>query len=164
MPTTSKKKSNPWVQQLASIKEFFDRSTRELSEEDSAFAPAPGMYTAAQQVAHAAQTVDWFLDGAFAKAGFSMDFEGLDKEVRKVSSLKKARLAWDKSIRRAQEIVAKKTAKQMEASLPPGPIMGGEPRSHVFSALADHTAHHRGALTVYQRLLKKIPAMPYMDM
>jgi hypothetical protein len=28
----------------------------------------------------------------------------------------------------------------------------------------DHTAHHRGALTVYSRLLGKVPKMPYADM
>jgi uncharacterized damage-inducible protein DinB len=25
----------------------------------------------------------------------------------------------------------------------------------------EHTAHHRGALTVYSRLLGKVPPMPY---
>ncbi len=29
---------------------------------------------------------------------------------------------------------------------------------------SSHTAHHRGALAVYARLLGKVPAMPYMDM
>ena len=48
--------------------------------------------------------------------------------------------------------------------LPPGPIMGGQPRLAIFGALTDHSAHHRGALTVYSRLLGKVPPMPYMDM
>ena len=38
-------------------REFFNRSTRELKEENSSFAPVPGTYTAAAQVAHVAQTV-----------------------------------------------------------------------------------------------------------
>jgi uncharacterized damage-inducible protein DinB len=41
--------------------------------------------------------------------------------------------------------------------------MGGLPRHSVVSALMDHTAHHRGALTVYARLLGKVSPMPYMD-
>ena len=41
--------------------------------------------------------------------------------------------------------------------------MGGLPRSAIFGAITDHTAHHRGALTVYARLLGKTPPMPYMD-
>ena len=50
------------------------------------------------------------------------------------------------------------------ALLPAGPIMGGDPRFVIFGALTDHTAHHRGALTVYARLLGKVPPMPYMEM
>ena len=42
--------------------------------------------------------------------------------------------------------------------------MGGQPRLAIFGALTDHTAHHRGALSVYTRLLGKVPPMPYMDM
>jgi hypothetical protein len=79
--------------QLTAMKEYFDRSTRVLEEADSGFAPREGMYTAAQLVAHVAQTVDWFVQGAFAPGGFEMDFERLDKEVRGVTSLASA-LAW----------------------------------------------------------------------
>jgi uncharacterized damage-inducible protein DinB len=42
--------------------------------------------------------------------------------------------------------------------------MGGVPRFAITNALTDHTAHHRGALTVYARLLGLVPPMPYMDM
>src|SRR5882724_3786952 len=79
------------LEQISSMKEFFNRSTRSLEEADSSFAPKPELFTAAQQVAHAAQTVDWFINGAFAPAGFNMDFEGLDKEIRAVTSLAVAR-------------------------------------------------------------------------
>jgi uncharacterized damage-inducible protein DinB len=41
--------------------------------------------------------------------------------------------------------------------------MGGLPKHAIWTAVLDHTAHHRGALTVYSRLLGKVPAMPYMD-
>jgi uncharacterized damage-inducible protein DinB len=40
--------------------------------------------------------------------------------------------------------------------------MGGLSRMAIFSAITDHTAHHRGALTVYARLNKLVPPMPYM--
>ena len=40
------------VADLRSTKEYFDRSTRCLTEEDSTFAPAEGTWTVAQQVAH----------------------------------------------------------------------------------------------------------------
>ena len=77
--------------QVAAMKEYFDRSTRALEEADSTFSPKDGMFTVAQQIAHAAQTVDWFFEGAFAEGGFSMDFENMDKEVRQVSSLAAAK-------------------------------------------------------------------------
>jgi uncharacterized damage-inducible protein DinB len=41
--------------------------------------------------------------------------------------------------------------------------MGGEPISSIVGAISDHTAHHRGALTVYSRLLGKTPLMPYVE-
>jgi len=37
----------------------------------------------------------------------------------------------------------------------------GAPRAAVVSGIADHTAHHRGALSVYARLIGKEPPMPY---
>jgi uncharacterized damage-inducible protein DinB len=33
----------------------------------------------------------------------------------------------------------------------------------IFRAITDHTAHHRGALTVYARTQGIVPPMPYMD-
>jgi|ERR1051326_460373 uncharacterized damage-inducible protein DinB len=150
--------------QLASIKEFFDRSTRALDEADSTFAPKDGMFTAAQQVAHAAQTVDWFIQGAFAAGGFDMDFEKLDKEVRKVTSLKAARGWMDKACAGAKAAIDAHSDAEWGAPLAPGPVMGGMPRFLIFGAISDHTAHHRGALTVYARLRGKVPPMPYMEM
>jgi uncharacterized damage-inducible protein DinB len=52
----------------------------------------------------------------------------------------------------------------MMVPLPPGPVMGGMPRMAIVGAIQDHTAHHRGALTVYSRLCGHTPAMPYMEM
>jgi uncharacterized damage-inducible protein DinB len=150
--------------QLKAMKEFFDRSTRVLEEADSAFAPQDGMFTAAQQVAHSAQTIDWFMQGAFAEGGFSMDFENMDKEVRSVTSLKAARAWWEKACAAANATVESHSDAEWSGPLAPGPIMGGQPRFVIFGALTDHSAHHRGALTVYSRLLGKVPPMPYMEM
>ena len=43
------------------------------------------------------------------------------------------------------------------------PILGARPRYELIEALVDHSAHHRGALTVYARLAGKVPEMPYGD-
>lgn len=150
--------------ELSSAHEFFNRSTRNLTEDLSGFAPVPGMMTVAQQVAHAAQTVDWFLEGAFRSEGFNMDFEAHAKEVMAVQSLGAARAWFEKAVAKASETLAAKSDADLLAPLPPGPIMGGLPRMAIIGALVDHTAHHRGALTVYARLNGITPPMPYMEM
>jgi uncharacterized damage-inducible protein DinB len=151
------------VGQLQATREFFNRSTRNLTEAISGFAPAPGLMTTAQQVAHAAQTIDWFLDGAFSPAGFTMDFEGMDKEVRAVTSLAAAREWFEKSVNAASAKLGAQSDADLLAPLPPGPIMGGMPRMAIIGALVDHTAHHRGVLTLHARLNNLVPPMPYME-
>jgi uncharacterized damage-inducible protein DinB len=150
--------------QLAAMKEYFDRSTRVLEEADSNFTPKDGMFTTAQHVAHAAQTIDWFMAGGFAPGGFSMEFESMDKEVRAVKSLAAARAWMDRACAAAGATIDAHSDEEWMGPLAPGPIMGGLPRFTIFGALTDHSAHHRGALTVYSRLLGKVPAMPYMEM
>jgi uncharacterized damage-inducible protein DinB len=149
---------------LKSMKEYFDRSTRVLEEADSGFAPKKEMFTAAQQVAHVAQTIEWFIQGAFAAGGFNMDFERIDKEVRAVTSLGAARKWMERACAAANRAAEDHTEAEWAGLLPENPIMGVVPRVAILGAMTDHTAHHRGALTVYSRLLGKVPPMPYMDM
>ncbi len=152
------------AQQLASTKEWFDRSTRVLTEEDSTFAPAGEAMTTAQQVAHVAQTVDWFVEGAFRPEGFDMDFEAHAGEILAIDSLAKAREWLDRSFAAAIDDISSRSAKELTEILPAGPVMGGAPRFAILSGIQDHTAHHRGALTVYARMRGHIPPMPYMEM
>lgn len=151
------------AQDLDNIKEYFDRSTRSLTEEDSGFAPAEGTFTAAQHVAHVAQTVEWFFLGALRPDGFSMDWEGMDREVRAVKSLAEARRWLERAFAAGKAAIAAHPPSDWEALLPAGPVMGGAPRFTILGAIRDHTAHHRGALTVYARLRGKAPPMPYME-
>lgn len=149
------------VQSIRSMNEFFTRSTNCFEEKDSAFTPKPEIFTVAQHVAHTAQVVDWFIDGAFSPAGLKEDFAAADAEVRKVTSLAAAREWMKKSCARAESVIASKSPAQLQEKIG-GNIMAGLPRAAIIEAMADHTAHHRGALTVYARLLNKVPAMPYM--
>ncbi len=151
------------VGQLQAAKEYFDRSAKCLVEDDSTFAPTEGSMSTAQHVAHVAQTVDWFMEGAFRPEGFDMDFESMAKEIMAVSSLSAAREWLDKAFASASEITGAKSAEELAAPLPEGPIMGGLPRFVIYGAIQDHTAHHRGALTVHSRLRGYTPAMPYME-
>jgi uncharacterized damage-inducible protein DinB len=118
------------VIELQSAHEYFNPSTRSLSRAHSTFAPAEGMMTAAQQVAHVAHTIDWFLEGAFRPEGFDMNWEEQAKVVGRCTSLEQARAWFERA---------------------------------VAGAITDHTAHHRGALTVYARLNGIVPPMAYME-
>ncbi len=149
--------------ELTAAQEFFNRSTRNLTEAHSAFRPVDGMMTAAQQVAHTAQSIDWFIQGAFRPEGFDLDFAAQAKVVEGCTSLAQSRAWFDKAVADAKTALAGRSDAELLISLPEGPIMAGEPRMAIFSAITDHTAHHRGVLTVYARLNGVVPPMPYME-
>lgn len=152
------------VAQLSVAQDYFNRSTRNLREEDSTFAPAAGCMTAAQQIAHAAHTVGWFIEGAFRPEGFDVNFEEHARLINSYTSIAAAKAWFDKEVASAIAVISKKSDAELAAPIPAGPIMGGLPRMAIFGGITDHTAHHRGALTVYARLKGIVPPMPYMDM
>jgi uncharacterized damage-inducible protein DinB len=146
---------------LANVKQFFDRTISIFDESDAAFTPAPGMFSTAQQVAHAAQTIDWFLEGAFRPEGFGMDFPAMEKQVREVTSLARAKAWLDEAYGRLTAALKERPAGEWSKPIAKDTVMGGAPRSSIIDGLADHTAHHRGSLQVYARLRGKTPLMPY---
>jgi uncharacterized damage-inducible protein DinB len=150
-----------FANQLLASKEFFERSTRVLDEADSGFRPREGMMTVAQLVAHTAQTLDWFLEGAAGSQGFDLDFAKHAQALEAVTSLAAARKLLEAAYANAIQFLRSSSPEVLARPLPPGPIMGGQPISDIVWAMVEHTAHHRGALTVYSRLLGKTPAMPY---
>jgi len=150
-----------YAQQLLASQDFFNRSTRVLEEADSQFAPHEGMMTVAQQVAHAAQTLDWFLQGATRPEGFDFDFAAHAKEVAAVTSLAAARAWLDRAYANAVAFLRSQSAEELARPLPAGPVLGGQPLSDIVWGMVEHSAHHRGALTVYSRALGKVPVMPY---
>ena len=155
--------SRQLVDKLDTSRVFFERSTACLTEADSAFRPNEEMFTVAEHVASVALTVDWFIEGAFGENGFDLDFEKHLAEIKEVSSLTEARAMLDAAFARAEEVGGETSDEELSELLPESPIMAGAPRLAVFSAIADHNAHHRGALTVYARLLGKTPSMPYSE-
>jgi len=157
-----KSQSYDFANQLLTSKDFFDRSTRVLEEGDSGFRPQKDMMTAAQQVAHAAHTLDWFVQGVSRPEGFDFDFAGQAQELNAVTSLTEARKKLDAAYANAIKFLRSKTPEELAQPLPPGPILGGQPLSDMVWAMVEHTSHHRGALTVYSRMLGKVPVMPYM--
>jgi uncharacterized damage-inducible protein DinB len=150
-----------FANQRLKSQEFFERSTRVLDEADSGFRPQEGMMTVAQQVAHAAQTLDWFIEGASRSEGFALDFEKQAKALAGVTSLAAARQMLETAYDNAIRFLRSRSPEDLARPLPAGPIMGGQPVSDIVWGMVEHTAHHRGALTVYSRQLGKVPTMPY---
>lgn len=152
-----------YVNELKRSQEYLERSTRCLKEENSGHSPAEGMMTVAQQVAHIAKTVDWFLAGVMSDKGFSMDFEESAKEILTVTSLDAAREWVDTSYAAVIDYLVKTPEDELTKPVTAGALMVGMPRIGIAASIVEHTAHHRGALTVYARSLGLTPAMPYMD-
>jgi len=154
---------SPFLGQIQSARAFFERTTASLTEDDSAFCPRPEMFSVAQQVAHVAHTVEWFLDGALKPEGFALDFEAQEAHVRETTTLEAARAQWARAMDRAVRVLEETAPEVWGQPLPEGPILPGCPKASIWGGIVEHTAHHRGVLSVYLRLLGRVPAMPYGD-
>lgn len=139
---------------------YFRTTLSVFGEDDSGFAPRPEMFTVAAHVAHVADTVDWFVEGAFG-SGWDMDFEGHNQKAREVGSLGAAIEMLDRAYARAVDTVRGASDEALFSPIADERLMGPAPRSTIVGAIGDHSAHHRGALSVYARLLDREPAMPY---
>lgn len=115
-------------------------------------------------LAHVAHTIDWFVEGASRPEGFDQNWEEQARITSSYTSIEKARAWFERAVAAASAMVASMSDADLLMPMPDGPIMGGAPRIAIFGAICDHTAHHRGALTVYARLNGIVPPMPYMDM
>ena len=153
--------TNEYAKQLLASKEYFERSTKVLEEADSGFSPREGMMTVAQQVAHTAYTLSWFVEGVSRPEGFDLDFEKFTNTINSVTSLAAARRMLEEGYEKAIQYFRSSSPEDLARLLPEGPVMGGQPVGDVAWAMVEHTAHHRGALTVYSRSLGKVPPMPY---
>ncbi len=147
--------------ELRAERKFLQNVLKDFKSEHADFRPTDGMMTVAQQVHHIAYTVKWFQEGAFG-TGFSMDFEAMEAENKKPRTLEEATKELEAAYDGYIAFVEPLSEAVLHEPLPPNPIMQG-PRLVVIGAQRDHTAHHRGALTVYLRLLGVTPAMVYAD-
>jgi len=57
------------VTQLETSHKYIRSTISIFEEEDAGFAPQPDLYTVAGHIAHAADSVEWFVEGAFGKGG-----------------------------------------------------------------------------------------------
>ncbi len=138
----------------------FNKTASVFEEEHAEFRPRPGLFCVREQVAHAADSVDWFARGAFGD-GWDMDFAAHEAKVRGTASLGQARDWMQRAHQDFLDQLDQLTSEQLESPVPNDKILGNRPRWTVVEAVSDHTAHHRGALAVYARLLGLQPPMPY---
>ena len=147
--------------ELRSTEAFLLHVASVFDEGEAQYAPQEGVMTVAQQLAHAAQTVDWFLEGATRPEGFDLDFEEHFRAIQQISTLDEARAWVRRSFAAALAYLVDFPDEALNTPLPEGPVMAGMPRKAIFMSIIDHTAHHRGALAMYARALGKTPPMPY---
>ena len=148
------------VKELESTQKFFKTTLSVFTPEDEAFAPFPELYTVAGHVAHAADSIDWFIEGAFGN-GWDMEFDASIAKAKAVTSLDEAKEWLDRAFANAIAVIGAASDETLFEPIPDPRIMGGAPRAAVVSGIVDHTAHHRGSLAVYARLVGKEPMMPY---
>lgn len=135
---------------------------KDFRSEHGDFRPVEGMLTVAQHINHVALTIAWFREGAFG-SGFDMDFEKIEKTNHEPVSLEAALTRLDEEYDGYATFLADKTQSELLAPMADNPIFGAIPRISAIFAQSDHTAHHRGALSVYLRLLGITPMMIYAE-
>lgn len=107
-----------FASQLLASKDFFERSTRVLEEADSGFRPQESMMTVAQQVAHTAQTLDWFIEGISRPEGFDLDFEKHAKALAALTSLAAARQMLETAYAKAIQFLRASSPEDLTRPLP----------------------------------------------
>ena len=148
------------VKEMESTQKFFNTTVSVFESDDAGFAPYPELYTVAGHIAHAADSIDWFIEGAFDD-GWDMEFEASIAKAKEVTSLQGATEWLDRSFVNARAVVGEASDQILFELIPDTRIMEGAPRLAVLSGIVDHTAHHRGSLAVYARLIGKQAPMPY---
>ena len=150
------------IEELNVTEQFFFATIEPLIDADGAYRPVDDLYTVTSHLHHVAASITWFIDGAFRRDdGFAMNFEDHIAESHQADDFAACKAMVHDAFEDARSVISQQSDEALLSALPEGPIMGGAPRLAVVSGIADHTAHHRGALSVYIRLLGKVPPMPY---
>ena len=148
------------VKELESTRKFFKTTLSIFTSEDEGFAPYPELYSVAGHVAHVADSIDWFIEGAFGD-GWDLEIDASIAKAKAVTSLDEAIQWMERAFGNAISVVGGATDEALVEPISDKQIMEGAPRLAVVSGIVDHTAHHRGSLAVYARLVGKEPPMPY---
>lgn len=148
------------VKLIKTERHYLQNILKDFRPEHGDFKPSEEMRTVGQQIKHIALTTKFYYETVFG-SGFTMSFEDYKAEMKKPISLEKALKDLDECYNKAESLVGNKTAAELNAPLPDNPMLGEGTLESVIIRNTDHTAHHRGALTVYLRLLGIKPQIIY---
>ncbi|MCC6546886.1 DinB family protein [Candidatus Sumerlaeota bacterium] len=141
---------------------FLQNILKDFKEEHANFR-VTGMWTTAQQIRHVGRVVWWFWKGAF-EGEWDMDFAREEAEISKPVTLAAAIRELDENYNELimfLETASDATLGEVMANNPIFPA--GTKKFIALAAITDHTAHHRGILSVYLRLNGIKPTMAYAD-
>lgn len=141
---------------------FLQNIIKDFKEEHANFR-VDGMWTVAQQIRHIGRVVWWFWKGGF-EGEWDMDFAKEEAEISKPVTLAAALRELDENYNGFIEFLEGVPEAELDRKLKvPGVLPQDANHWTVLNAITDHTAHHRGALAVYLRLLGIKPTMVYAD-
>lgn len=182
---------NPWVKKVHLHKTAFRRTMECFQESDSTWRPVEGALTVADQVLHVINSNEYVLSGLFgpfdgmgpasrwergfadmswtnyANSGEFDQYLPTGPELREArGSLSLALSLFDRHMDALAEKLAALTEEELNGSPLENPLfpVEGMTNADLLDSLFDHTAHHRGALSSYARLLGYDPRLPYYDM
>ncbi len=150
------------AEMIKAERKFLWNIIKDFKPEHGDYRPVEGMMTVNQLIRHVAQTLYWFREGAFG-TGFRMDFEKMTEEYMQTTTLDDARAELERAYDEAIQFYCGLSEADLTAPLTPNSIFGESAKLVVLNANTGHTAHHRGALAVYLRLLGITPTMVYAE-
>jgi hypothetical protein len=112
-----------FADKLRASQEFFERTLACMQEEDGTFQPQESAFSTIAQVAHAAQTVDWFMGGIEEGKTFNTDSEGLEKELVYTKTLQAAKAWFQRSMAMAILAAEEKPIPSGIRSFPKAPCL-----------------------------------------
>lgn len=182
---------NPWGKRLLNHKIAFRRTTDCFAEEHSVYRPTAGMLTVADQVLHVLNSNEYMMSGLFGpfdglgpasrwQRGFAdlswlayANTGDVDTHLHCSEDMRAARTSLsaalellDRSFDMIGMMLHTMPADAFDDGLPENPLfpVDGLTVTDLLDSMLDHTAHHRGALSQYARLLGMDPKLPYYDL
>lgn len=170
------------VFQLDNQRIFLHRTMQCFKEEHALFTPSKDSFSVVGQIVHISGAIEYFIAGLFGPfegmtpmSSMTRGFTSLEwtpvadldpVEHMDVESIDEALSMFDFTIRIAKNHFSDIDRKHLRA--PIGENGSSYPSwftlRDYFCIMIDHTAHHRGALAQYARLLGYEPKIPYFDM